>query len=270
MAEVFQDKVAIVTGGASGLGQALCESLCRRGAKVIVADIDDLRGEQLAATICATGGWARFAHMDVTNFGDVQRVVSDIASEFGQLDYMFNNAAQTATRGELYTIPLEHWHDAIGVNLLGVVHGTMAAYRIMAQQGVGHIVNTGSIAGLIGFPTSIPYGATKAAVINLSLAVRIEAAERGIKVSVVCPGPIHGEERRHVNLIGIERAAQLILKGVERNKAMIIFPLLARILWGVHRISPYLLFPLGRKLVRDYRREHRPVSQDSTSRDHQN
>jgi NAD(P)-dependent dehydrogenase (short-subunit alcohol dehydrogenase family) len=245
--------VAIVTGGASGLGQALCEVLCQRGANVIVADIDDPRAQQLASAICAKGGQARAAHVDVANFEFVQKLVSDTASEYGRLDYMFNNAAATATRGELRDIPLEHWYRVIDVNLLGVLYGTIAAYSIMIRQGFGHIVNTGSIAGLVGFPTSIPYGATKSAVINLSVALRIEAAELGVKVSVVCPGPIHGEERQHVKLIGIERAAQLMLNGVEKNKAIIVFPLLAHVLWRLHRLSPNLLFPIGRKLMRDYR-----------------
>lgn len=255
MTDQFKDKVAIVTGGASGIGMALCEALCRRGANVIVADIDDPGAQRLASAIRAKGGRARAAHVDVANFGLVQKLVSDTASEYGHLDYMFNNAAATAIRGELSEIPLEHWHRAIDVNFLGVLHGTIAAYSAMIRQGFGHIVNTGSLAGLVGFPTSIPYGATKSAVVNLTVALRTEAAELGIKVSVVCPGPIHGEPNRHIKLIGIERAAQLMLNGVEKNKAIIVFPLLARVLWSLHRLSPNLLFPIGRKLMRDYRRK---------------
>jgi NAD(P)-dependent dehydrogenase (short-subunit alcohol dehydrogenase family) len=267
MADQFKDKVAIVTGGASGLGQALCEALCKRGAHVIVADIDVTRAQQLALAICATGGRARAAHLDVANFDLVQRLVSDTASEYGHFDYMFNNAAATATRGELRDLPLEPWYRAIDVNLLGVLYGTIAAYSVMIRQGFGHIVNTGSIAGLVGFPTSIPYGATKSAVVNLSVALRTEAAELGVKVSVVCPGPIHGEERQHVKLIGIERAAQLMLNGVERNKAIIVFPLLARVLWWLHRLSPNLLFLLGRKFMRDYRRKRMACPEASMGHD---
>jgi NAD(P)-dependent dehydrogenase (short-subunit alcohol dehydrogenase family) len=255
MADPFKDKVAIVTGGASGIGRALCEALCRRGAHVIVADIDLTGAQQLATAIGETGGRARTAHVDVSSHEFVQKLVSDAVSEYGHLDYMFNNAAATATRGELRDLPLEPWYRAIDVNLLGVLYGTLAAYPVMLRQGFGHIVNMGSLAGLVGFPTSIPYGATKAAVVNLTVALRTEAAELGVKVSVVCPGPIHGEPLKHVKLIGTERAAELILDGVERNRAIIVFPLFARVLWLLNRLSPNLLFPLGKKMMRDHRRK---------------
>jgi len=260
MEDAFRDKVAIVTGGASGLGQALCEELAGRGAKVIIADIDDPKAEQLATSINTHGGWARPVHMDVTKWEEVQDILSQTMANYSALDYMFNNAAQTATRGEMCDIPITHWHEAINVNFLGVIYGSVAAYQIMKGQGWGHIVNTGSIAGLVGFPTSIPYGATKAGVVNLSLALRSEGATRGIKVTVVCPGPIHGEERRHIHLIGIERAAQLILNGVARNRALIVFPLLAKVLWGLYRLSPAIVLPIGRRIMDDYHR-HRQSEQ---------
>ena len=93
--------------------------------------------------------------------------------------------------------------------------------------------------------------------VNLSVALRIEAADLGIKVSVVCPGPIHAEEREHVKLIGVERAAELMLKGVAQNKAIIVFPMFARVLYSLYRLSPSLLFPIGRKLMRNYRAKHK-------------
>lgn len=257
MVDQFKDKVAIVTGGASGIGKALCETLCRRGARVTVADIDLTRAQQLASVLSTNGGRAHAAHVDVANREFVEQLVADTISEHGRLDYMFNNAAATATRGELRNLTLEPWHRAIDVNLFGVVHGTIAAYAVMARQGFGHIVNIASLAGLIGFPTSIPYGATKSAVIGLSVSLRIEAEDLGVKVSVVCPGPVHATEQQRARLIGIERAAQLILRGVERNQAMIVFPLSAQLLWWLYRLSPRLLFPLGRKVLRDFRGEHR-------------
>jgi NAD(P)-dependent dehydrogenase (short-subunit alcohol dehydrogenase family) len=101
----------------------------------------------------------------------VQTLVADTVAEHGRLDYTFNNAAATATRGEMGDLPLAAWHRAIDVNLLGVLHGTIAAYSVMLEQGFGHIASI----GLVGYPTSIPYSATKAAVVNLSLSLRMEA-----------------------------------------------------------------------------------------------
>jgi NAD(P)-dependent dehydrogenase (short-subunit alcohol dehydrogenase family) len=250
--------VAIVTGGASGIGKALCEVLCQRGAHVTVADIDLTRAQQLASALSAHGSRAHAAHVDVANRELVERLVANTAAEYGRLDYMFNNAAATATRGELRDLTLEPWYRAIDVNLLGIVYGTIAAYSLMVRQGFGHIVNTASLAGLVGFPTSIPYGATKSAVIGLSVALRMEAADLGVKVSVVCPGPVHATDQERSRLIGIERAARLILRGVERDQAIIVFPLSARLLWWMYRLSPRLLFPIGRKMVRDFRAAHRP------------
>ena len=261
----FKGKVVIVTGGASGIGQAVCEALCRRGAQVIIADINDTLAQELALAIGATGGRAQAAYLDVANHDLVQKLVTDTVSQYGRLDYMFNNAAATATRGELLGLPIEPWQRAIDVNLLGVVYGSIAAQAVMAKQGFGHIVNIGSIAGLVSFPTSIPYGATKAAVVNLSVALRIESADLGVKVSVVCPGPIHAEQREHVKLIGVERAAELMLKGILQNKAIIVFPMFARILYSLYRLSPSLLFPIGRKLMRSYRAKHKGAT--GTNRD---
>lgn len=253
MTNCFTDKVVIVTGGASGIGKALCEELCRHRACVIIADIDEVQAQTVSGAIVATGGRAYVKQLDVTALDPFEKLVAETVAEYGQLDYIFNNAAATATRGEMRDIPIDPWHRAINVNLMGVVHGSIAALTVMAKQGFGHIVNIGSLAGLVGFPTSIPYGATKAAVVNLSVALRLEAAESGVKVSVVCPGPIHSDKPEPTRLIGTERAAQLILKGVSRNKAFIVFPMFARVMWWLYRLSPNIIFPIGRKMIRSYR-----------------
>jgi NAD(P)-dependent dehydrogenase (short-subunit alcohol dehydrogenase family) len=249
MTNRFKGKVAVVTGGGSGIGRALCEALGKAGARVIVADIDIVSATRIAAIIVANGGRASAAYVDVSRMELVQALVSDTVSNCGRLDYVFNNAAASASRGELHVLPLEPWYRAIDVNLLGVLYGTVSAYSVMIRQGFGHIVNMGSIAGLVGFPTSIPYGSTKAAVVNLSFSLRVEAAEQNVKVSVVCPGPVHASEE-HGKLIGVDRAACLILKGVERNQAIIVFPWSARLVWWLHRLSPDLFLPVARRLIR--------------------
>ena len=167
-------------------------------------------------------------------------------------------------------LELAHWQSVIEVNLMGVVHGTHAAYLQMCQQGSGHIVNIASLAGLVPFPTNAPYAASKHAVVGLSLSLRTEGAELGVRVSAVCPGFIQSNIFRATPFINVPREAVLkampfkpistelaatqILAGVERNQAIISFPGYARWLWRAYRCWPALLEILGRKQIRDLRR----------------
>jgi short-subunit dehydrogenase len=179
---------------------------------------------------------------------------------------MFNNAG-IGIGGEARDLTLEHWLRIINVNLLGVIHGITAAYPLMVRQGFGHIVNTASLAGLIGDPIGIPYVASKFAIVGLSHTLRVEAAGLGVKVSVVCPGyvqtPVWDSPLLKIKkedlpkplfkMMDVTKAARRIIKGVERNQAFIVFPFHARLLWWLHRLSPGLLEPIGRKMVKDFR-----------------
>jgi short-subunit dehydrogenase len=139
----------------------------------------------------------------------------------------------------------------------------------MIKQGFGHIVNTASLAGLVGSPTMIPYATTKSAVVGLSTSLRAEAEEFGVRVSVACPGFIrtgifdsatYVQARQEdilaklpFKLMNVDKAARLILRGVARNKAIIVFPFYGRLLWWLQRINGSLTSPLARKAVRDFR-----------------
>jgi NAD(P)-dependent dehydrogenase (short-subunit alcohol dehydrogenase family) len=264
----FKDKTAIVTGGASGIGRALCEDLGQKGVEVIVADINKAGAEQVASTISSAGGQARAAHVDVSRAEDVQKLIDETASEHDRLDYMFNNAG-IGLGGDVRDMNLEHWHRVFDVNLLGVLYGTLGAYSLMVKQGFGHIVNIASLAGLIGYPTNVPYATSKYAVVGLSTSLRLEAADLGVKVNVVCPGYVQTSIWENATLLKVRRedvlaqipfkmmdaskAASSILRGVERNKAIIYFPFHARVLWWLYRLHPAVLTPLGRKMVRDFR-----------------
>ncbi len=266
----FQDKVAIVTGGASGIGQALCEALAQEGAEVVAADINAERAEQVASAITAMGGRARAAHLDVSRREAVQRLIEDTASEHGRLDFMFNNAG-IGMGGEMRDTELEHWRYIVDVNLWGVIYGTSAAYQVMIKQGFGHIVNTASAAGLVPSPMQVPYATTKHAVVGLSTSLRAEAAELGVKVSVVCPGFIRTEifdtaievttykdkdaEADFLSsfkMMDAADCARVILRGVAGNKAIITVTGLARSLWWSYRLQPALLAPMQRNMVRHF------------------
>lgn len=270
MAESFEDKVAIVTGGASGIGKALCEELGRRAAKVVAADINREGAEQVVAAISATGGKAEAARLDVTRSEEVQKLVDRTASRHGRLDYMFNNAG-IATLGEVRDMTPEQWDRIIQINLMGVIYGTTAAYSRMVKQGFGHIVNTASQAGLYPVSGTTSYALTKHGVVGLSTSLRTEAAGLGVNVSVICPGPVvsrivedatrAGKYERDVfsevpqfMLMDTAKAAKVILRGVARNRAIIVFPFLARYLWWLHRISPAIPGLLARVMTEGNRR----------------
>src|SRR5574341_1086121 len=185
--DYYKDKVAIVTGGASGIGRALCEDLGRRGAQIVAADINMEGAEKAVTAIISAGGRAQAARLDVTKAEDVRRLVRETASKHGRLDFMFNNAGIVSI-GDSRDMDLEHWQRILDVNLMGVLYGTTAAYTLMARQGFGHIVNIASSAGLIPVPLLTPYVTTKFGVVGLSHSLRLEGVRLGVKVSVVCPG----------------------------------------------------------------------------------
>ena len=126
--------------------------LSRRGACVIVADINTEGAQRVASAITTAGGRARAAHLDVVKDEGVRKLVDDTASEYRRLDYMFNNAGVNVSRGEMRDLTVEHWHSVIEVNLLGVLYGTIAAYSVMVQQGFGHIINMGSFGRIAWLP----------------------------------------------------------------------------------------------------------------------
>jgi NAD(P)-dependent dehydrogenase (short-subunit alcohol dehydrogenase family) len=223
-------KVAVVTGGASGIGRAVARELARRGVAVTIADLDEVAGKQAAEE-----SGLDFARLDVTDAEAVSALVTRVNDSRGRLDFMFNNAG-IAVGGTTRELTLDHWNRTIDVNLRGVVHGVRAAYPIMVDQGFGHIVNTASLAGLVPAPLMLPYTATKHAVVGLSLALRAEAATCGVRVSVVCPGFI--DTRLMGRLYPVEALAGDILRGVARNKALIVAPASGRAAWRGARLSP--------------------------------
>jgi NAD(P)-dependent dehydrogenase (short-subunit alcohol dehydrogenase family) len=257
-ADAFAGRVAIVTGGGSGIGAALVHALTARGAAVVIADIDETAAKSVADQVGAAGGDVRTAILDVRDSGAVSDLVNNVAAERGALDLIFNNAG-IAVGGLVEELTLDHWDRVIDVNIRGVVHGVHAAYTVMLRQGHGHIVNTASLAGLVPGPGLAPYAAAKHAVVGMSLSLRAEGASRGVKVSAVCPGFVDTPLLGRVNpdlpqtetganaaalagrlgkLYQADRLAQDVLRGVERNKALIIAPRSARVAWRMTRYAP--------------------------------
>ena len=145
--------IAIVTGGASGIGKAICNELVSKNVQVIIADINERDGKAFEAELNKEANISRFVYLNVTDFKSVERVINEVYQEFGRLDYLFNNAG-IAMYGELYDMSIEDWKEIVDVNLWGVIYGTQIGYKIMKEQGFGHIVNIASAAGLGPTPIS--------------------------------------------------------------------------------------------------------------------
>lgn len=246
-------RVAIVTGGASGIGRAIAAALVARGDVVTVADVDT-DGAAHVAEVLSKRGLVTAAELDVTDGGAVKDLYEGVRKAHGRLDLVFNNAG-IAIAGPAEGLTLDHWNKAIDVNLLGVVHGVHAAYPMMLEQGHGHIVNTASLAGLVPMPLGIPYTATKHAVVGLSMGLRAEGAARGVKVSVICPGFVDTPLLKNPNpglpptdlsengsvpgrVYSAGALARDVLRGVDRNRAFIVAPASSRLMWRLVRLSP--------------------------------
>lgn len=270
--DYFRDKVALVTGGASGMGRAVCEQMGRYGAKVVVADINYEGAQGVAKSIVVAGGQAWAANLDVIQQADVENLINETARERGRLDLIFNNAG-IGILGDERDKTLDHWKKIIDVNLLGVLHGTTAAYPLMVGQGFGQIVNMASMAGYIPSPMDAAYGTTKHAVVGLSVSLRDEGAALGVKVNVVCPGFIRtpiifntpilnvtlSREEIEENLpdflfMDVNSAGTAILRGIARNREMIVFPFHARLAWWLMRLYPPMFDRIGRLQIRSFRK----------------
>jgi NAD(P)-dependent dehydrogenase (short-subunit alcohol dehydrogenase family) len=255
----FENKVAVVIGGASGIGAALCRLLAQARAKVIVADLDLQRAKELAREL---GEPAEAFEVDVTTRESVQSLIENSMSGQRALDFLINSAG-VLVQGDASDFTDADWSRVLNINMHGAATATMAAYRVMVNQGFGHIVNIASLSGLNPPPFSLPYVASKYAVVGLCIALRAEAKPHGVKVSVVCPGNVSTpmisalphQPSRLTPTISSQHAARKILRGIQLNRPVIVFPAYARVFWLLERMAPWLSAALRSSIVAAARRK---------------
>lgn len=182
----FENKVAVVTGGASGIGLAAARRFHAEGAGVVIADLNDEAG---AAAAAALGERALYRRTDVSDWSQVEALMGAAAETFGGVDILFNNAG-IGSFGATPDLPVEDWKRVIAIDLDAVFYGCKAAIPLMRQRSGGVIINTASISGMAGDYSFAAYNAAKAGVINYTRSLAIDHAREGIRANAVCPGPV--------------------------------------------------------------------------------
>jgi NAD(P)-dependent dehydrogenase (short-subunit alcohol dehydrogenase family) len=203
----FGGKVAVITGGASGIGRACALAFARQGADIVLADRNESRMEAVVEEVTRLGRRGIGLATDVSDDGSVQSLASDAIAAMGTVDLVMNNAG-VVVGGDPHEVPIEDWEWIVEVNMLGPVRGVRAFLPHFLARGSGYFVNTASFAGLVAHnPLTIPYDMTKHGVVGLSAGLALYCRPRGIGVSVLCPGYVETNLSENTRITGVDTTA---------------------------------------------------------------
>lgn len=246
-----QGKVAIVTGGAQGIGRAICSLLAREGAAVAVTDIQQQAGEQTAASLREAGGKAAFWRLDVTKEDEVERVIAQVAQQFGRLDILVNNAGIGGSYASTDELAEADWDEVMAVNAKGAFLCTKHAVPRMRETGAGSVVNVSSVYAMVGSPHALAYHASKGALRIMTKTDALAYAGERIRVNSVHPGFIWNEP------VGSSAHAAGVAVAIAREEMAKLHPLGSLgqpedVAWGVlYLASDEAAFVTGAELVID-------------------
>ena len=195
----------MITGGASGIGRAICEVFAKEGASIVIGDMDTVGGQETVELVKALGAQVSFIHTDVSNESDVQNLVSETVSELGGIDILVNNAAAFIF-GKVEDVSRSDWDKVFGVNVIGPATLVRYALPFLKSSQAGAIVNMASTASLIAEPAFVPYGSSKGALFQLTKCLAMDLAIDGIRVNCICPGAIYtASTEKHLAFVGADR-----------------------------------------------------------------
>jgi NAD(P)-dependent dehydrogenase (short-subunit alcohol dehydrogenase family) len=191
----LKDKVAIITGGGTGIGKAISLAFANEGAAIIVAARNLSRLEEVAKDIKSRGGKAKAIQTDISDHEQVKRMVAQTIGEFGQIDILVNNAAMgTFNNADVADMNLDNWHDTLAINLTGTMLCSREVLKYMIPRQSGNIINVSSVAGISGVPKESPYSVTKWGIIGFTETLAIEAGKHNIRVNCISPGATRTQE----------------------------------------------------------------------------
>ena len=201
----LQSKRAVVTGGASGIGRAICQLFAKEGARVVLADLDEVGGKETVGLIEMQGGQASFRRTDVSSETDVEELIRSAVATLGGIDIVVNNAAAFVF-GKVEDVTKADWDKVMGVNVVGPANVVRFALPHLKQSTAGAIVNMASVSSLVAAPAFVPYNSSKGAVLQLTRSLAMDLAPDGIRVNCVCPGSIlTAATEKHIAFEGADR-----------------------------------------------------------------